>query len=692
MKISNIKSIIIAGCLICSANSIAQSALNDTLNIKEHEMKEIVVVKQREGTTRINSAMNGFQINKSELFKAACCNLGESFSTNPSVDVNYNDATTGARQIKLLGLAGTYVQMLTETMPNFRSSSSPYALSYVPGPWMKSIQVSKGAASVKNGYESITGQINIQYLQPEDEEGITINLYGSTMARFEDNADANLHINDRLSTELLLHHENEYSEHDGNDDGFIDMPKIKQWNAQNRWAYLGDRYIFHAGVGILKENRDGGQVEKHITSHDMPLYKIGIETNRYEAYMKHAFVLDKVHGTNIALMASGTLHEMNSLYGFKKFDTNDKNAYASLMYETNFTPKHNLSIGASMNHDYIKNVIERYPITKHDENGNINDDYLERTKEGENYKETTWGGYAQYTYTQGTRWTAMAGVRLDHSSAYGTFFTPRMHIKYSPNSIISLRLSLGKGYRTVHALNEYGYLLASGRKLIIEYPLKQEEAWNYGLSTALNIPIANKTLKLNAEYYYTDFSEQAVVDYDTNIEEIRISNLKGRSYSHTMQVDATYELFKGLSLTAAYRRNIVKTTYNGIRMEKPLNNRYKALLTASYKTPLGLWQFDATLQLNGGGRMPQPYATDEKGTLSWQPSFKSYEQVNLQITRWFRHFSIYLGGENLTNFRQKNPIINANEPFSTLFEPTMVWGPVRGAMGYLGIRINIGRL
>ena len=317
---------------------------------------------------------------------------------------------------------------------------------------------------------------------------------------------------------------------------------------------------------------------------------------------------------------------------------------------------------------------------------------MERTKEGENFKETTWGGYAQYTYTQGTRWTAMAGVRLDHSSAYGTFFTPRMHIKYSPNSIISLRLSLGKGYRAVHALNEYGYLLASGRKLIIEYPLKQEEAWNYGLSTALNIPIANKTLKLNAEYYYTDFNEQAVVDYDTNIEEIRISNLKGRSYSHTMQVDATYELFKCLSLTAAYRRNIVKTTYNGVRMEKPLNNRYKALLTASYKTPLGLWQFDATLQLNGGGRMPRPYATDEKGTLSWQPSFTSYEQVNLQITRWFRHFSIYLGGENLTNFRQKNPIINANEPFSPLFEPTMVWGPVRGAMGYLGIRINIGRL
>ena len=668
--------------MTATTGSHAQNNDGDTLGMKERQLEGVTVVKQRQGTTRINSAMNAFQINKSELFKAACCNLGESFTTNPSVDVSYNDAATGARQIKLLGLAGTYVQMLTETMPNFRNSASPYSLSYVPGSWMKSIQVSKGAASVKNGYESITGQINVQYLQPEDEEGITVNLYGTTMARFEANADGNIHLNERLSTELLLHHENEYRDHDGNDDGFADMPKVRQWNMQNRWAYLGNTYIFHGGVALLKEKRSGGQSEKHVHDTQLPLYQIGIDTDRYEIYMKHAFVLNKEHGTNIAIMASGTLQEMSSVYGLKHLDINDKNLYASLMYETNITPQHNISAGLSLNSDNIKEMPDTDAGTQN---------WALATYRNKN-NETTIGGYTQYTYTLGTKLTAMAGLRIDHSNRYGTFLTPRMHIKYAPNRVLSLRMSAGKGYRTVHAMSEYGYLLASGRQLNVEQNLQQEEAWNYGLSAALNIPIAEKILKLNAEYYYTDFMQQAIVDYDSDFSKTTIGNLHGRSYSHTMQIDATYELLHGLTVTAAYRRNIVKATYDGVRMDKPLTSRYKALLTASYKTPLGLWQFDATLQLNGGGRMPTPYATDNDGTLSWAPSFHSYEQLNVQITRWFRHFSIYIGGENLTNFRQKNPILHAHHPYSAQFEPTMIWGPTLGAMGYIGIRINIGRM
>jgi len=146
-----------------------------------------------------------------------------------------------------------------------------------------------------------------------------------------------------------------------------------------------------------------------------------------------------------------------------------------------------------------------------------------------------------------------------------------------------------------------------------------------------------------------------------------------------------------LELTAAYRLNDVKCTYGGELKEKPLTSRYKGLVTASYKTPLGIWQFDATLQMNGGGRMPTPYSLPD-GTPSWDNRFGAYEQVSAQITRWFRHFSIYIGGENLTGFRQKTPIINANDPWSTTFDPTMVWGPVQGAMFYAGIRVNFGRM
>ena len=647
-------------------NAPADSSYQDSI-FKDQTLQEVKAVARKPGTSRLAGAVNGIAVNKDELFKAACCNLGESFTTNPSVDVAYNDATTGARQIKLLGLSGTYVQMLTENLPNFRGAAIPYALGYVPGPWMKGIQVSKGCASVKNGYESITGQINVDYLQPEDEQQVEVNLFGDTKSRIEANADANVHLSDRWATEILLHHENIIKNHDDNGDGFYDMPGREQYNVQNRWVYKGKSYIFHGGLGALKEIRTSGQDEEHVHSDD--IYRIKLHTNRYEGYMKHAFILNHEHGTNIAFMSSASMHQLNARYGNKLYDLNEKNLYGSLMFETNFSTQHNLSLGLSFNHDYLGQN--------------------EGQNKGQNEKETTPGAYAQYTYTLGTKLTAMAGVRFDHSSLYGNFFTPRFHVKYSPVDAISIRLSAGKGYRTVFGMAEYNYLLASGRNLNISKSLKQEEAWNYGLSTAFYIPMFGKTLKLNAEYYYTDFRNQAVVDYDANKEFISIYNLIGKSYSHTFQIDASYPLLKGLEITAAYRLNDVKCTYDYGKTlkEKPLTSKYKALFTASYKTPLGLWQFDATVQLNGGGRNPEPYQLAD-GSRSWSPRFHSFEQVSAQVTRWFRHWSIYVGGENLTGFMQKTPIYGASNPWGSDFEPTLVWGPVEGRMFYAGVRVH----
>ena len=622
-------------------------------------LDNVTITSRRSGTRRMGGAVNGVLINREELFKAACCNLGESFTTNPSVDVNYSDAATGAKQIKLLGLSGTYVQMLTENLPNFRGAAAPYSLDYVPGPWMNSIQVSKGSSSVRNGYESITGQIDVEYLKPDNDEGVTVNLYGGTLGRLEANADANVHLDDKLSTEVLAHYQDDFGHHDVNNDGFLDQPNVRQWNLQNRWKWKGTHYMFHGGFGIIKEKRDGGQTEhsSHLSPLTSHLYKIGIETDRYEGYMKHAFILDPEHGTNIAVMGNASMHLLDANYGDKHYSVNQKNVYAQLLFETNFNEQHNLSTGLSLNYDYL---------TRDD-------------------KETTPGIYAQYTYNLNDKIVAMAGIRADHSSRYGTFVTPRFHLKLTPNEIVSLRLSAGKGYSTVHALAENNNLLASGRQLVID-DLEQERAWNYGISSSFYIPLFEKTLKLNAEYYHTHFSQQAVIDYDSNPSLIRITNLDGKSYSNTVQIDATYPIVKGLELTAAWRWNDVKCTYGGKLMEKPLTSRYKGLVTASYKTPLGLWQVDATLQLNGGGRMPTPVDG------LWEDSFKAYEQVSAQITRWFRHFSVYIGGENLTGFRQKKTIINAENPWSSSFDPTMVWGPVHGAMFYAGIRINVGRL
>ncbi len=653
----------------------------DTTTTKENKTQHLhgITVTGRNGTRRMMGAVNGVSIGQKEMFRAACCNLGESFVTNPSVDVSYSDAATGAKQIKLLGLSGTYVQMLTENLPNFRGVAMPYALGYVPGTWMKSIQVSKGSSSVKNGYESITGQINIEYLKPEDPQAVNINLFGDTKTRFEANVDGNIKVNDKLSTVLMGHFENTFEEHDENGDGFYDKPKARQYNLMNRWLWKGEHYIFHGGASLLHEKRQGGQMDMTSdaagTHHGR--YEIGIETDRYEAYMKHAFILDHDHGSNIALFTSASMQELSSTFGHKDYYVNEKNLYASLVFETHFSEQHELSAGLSLNHDYLGQSLGYNTSATHSS----------PLSDIGNEKETVPGAYAQYTLTLGSKLTAMAGLRVDHSNLFGTFVTPRLHLKFAPSSLFSLRLSAGKGYRTVHALAENNFLLASGRQLNIGN-LRQEEAWNYGASAALLIPIGDKTLKVNAEYYYTRFSNQAVIDYDSNPMAITIANLDGKSYSHTAQIDASFPLFSGFTLTAAYRINDVKCTYGEQLMEKPLTSKYKGLLTASYKTPLEKWQFDVTLQLNGGGRMPNPYTT-ASGTPSWDSRFKAYELLSAQITREFRHFSVYVGGENLTGFTQKNPIIGADNPWSNTFEPTLVWGPVHGRVVYAGTRIRL---
>lgn len=367
----------------------------------------------------------------------------------------------------------------------------------------------------------------------------------------------------------------------------------------------------------------------------------------------------------------------------KGYDADQRNGYASLLFETDFDDHHSISTGLSLNHDY------------YDEYFNLNKGYEDRVP-WQQTDETTPGVYAHYTYKIGEQLTLMGGLRWDHSNLWGSFVTPRMHMRYSPSDIITLRGSVGKGYRTPHVLAENSYLLASNRMLLINGDIGQEKAWNYGLSAQMKIPVGERTLELNVEYYYTHFLQQAIIDYDigpfhqlTEMPMIEVHKMGDgdKSYSHTIQIDATYEVLPKLNVTAAWRLNDVKATYNGELRQKPMNSRYKGLLTASYAPGLGKWQFDATLQLNGGGRLP-----DTHGNGLWDEHFKAYEQVSAHVTHFFRHWSVYAGEENLTGFKQKNAIISTDNPWGKDFDATMIWGPVHGRVFYIGARINWNKI
>ena len=664
----------IAGVLLAVISTVSAWAQTDSVSqdtMPQSKTLQHVTVKARQGGKSLSRVTNTDIIGQGELIRAACCNLGESFTTNPSVDVSYSDAATGARQIKLLGLSGTYVQMLTENMPNLRGASIPYSLGYVPGPWMQSIQVSKGASSVKNGYESITGQINVEYLKPQGIDGVRANAYLDTDLKQEANVDGSLHLTDRLSMSGLLHFENRQTDHDRGGDGFMDMPKLRQYNGMWRMAYVSPLWISQLSFKGLHDERQSG-MSRHAHQQDhMPLYGIDITANRYELQWKNGFTISHEHNSSVALMLNGSVHDADHHIGSSLYEVNQKNGYAQLMYETDITPEHNLSMGASVNHDSYSQALDlSNPLEVEKEN-------LFGTPH-----ETTAGIYVQYTYKLGELLTVMPGLRWDHSTEHGSFLTPRLHIKYTPWEHLTLRASAGKGYRSPHVLAENVSLLASGKAFFATEKLKQEEAWNTGISASLRLPISGKDLEVNADYYYTDFNHQLLINPDGARGEytFSIENLAGKSFTHAAQIDVTYPLLEGLTATAAFRYTDARATYDGELRRRPLTSRYKGLLTMGYKTPLELWHFDVTGSVNGGG------------VLYDRTTYPAYFQLQAQVTREFRRLSVYIGGENLTNYTIREPIRGASDPWKANFDATQVWGPVNGAMGYIGLRFKFEKL
>ena len=627
------------------------------------ELQEISVVQKSPGVIKPRFALlQTERITYEELCKAACCNLSESFETNPSVDVSYSDAATGAKQIKLLGLSGTYVQMLTENIPNLRGISSVYGLGFIPGPWMEGIQVSKGTGSVINGYEAVTGQINVEYKKPQTSEIVAANVFASDAGRVEANVNAGIRLTPELSTGVLLHASDELFSLDQNADGYMDMPMIKQLNFINRWYYRSNRFVSQAFIRALSENRMGGTTDG--------TFMIDIDTKRYEFFVKNGYVFNPEKETSVGLIVSGSLHEQMAHYGMNHYEGTQGNIYLNLIYQSNLDEHQKLSAGLSFNYDNFNESLSK---------SNITDEYLS--------KEYVPGVFAEYTLNLHDKFIALVGMRADYHNIYGAFVTPRFHLKYVPFDFLHVRGTVGRGYRSPKMLAENNFYLASNREMVIAPELNMEAAWNYGMSLQGYIPMFNRELTLTGEWYYTNFDNQVVIDTDTDAHAVYFDNLNGQSFAHSIQFEANMEIVRGLTMTLAHRFNDVQTTIGGVLREKALTNRYKSLATASYQTPLKKWQFDFTAQFNGGGRMPDPDALNPL----WESEFPAYTILNAQITKYFRTWSVYAGSENLTGFVQENPIIDVANPYSGDFDATNIWGPTHGRKLYVGLRWALDR-
>lgn len=652
--------------------------------------KEETLVETKGLTTvQGRDALNTNVMKEGELFKAACCNLSESFETNPSIDVNYTDALTGARQIQLLGLSGLYAQLMTENRPDARGLFANYGLSYTPGTWVESIQVTKGTGSVVNGYESISGLINIENKKPEGEELVYLNAYANHLGRFEANAVGTARLTPNLSTAIYLHTDQWANKFDMNNDGFMDMPMSRGNSFMNRWKYDGDAWKAQFGAQYLVETRNGGQLhadETGVPHHGNTAltYETNQNTTHWNAFAKVAKVF---HGTpyrSLGLIAQVTGHNQDGLFGMRSFSAFQRSAYANFIYQDIIgTTDHKYRTGLSIQTDDMREwQTGLSPDT-------IN---FQRT-------EIVPGAFYEHTWSPNPSLTLIGGLRADYNNLFGAFLTPRLHGRYAINEKNTLRFSAGRGQRTANPMTDNGAALGSNRILMSQgqtrvngYNLRPEVAYNYGLSLSHDFELldGNGTLVLDA--YRTDFVNQVVVDLE-NPRLVQLYNLQGQSFSNSLQAEANYRPNRRWDVRLAYRWLDVQTSYQtGLQnqlLSRPLIATHRAFVNIAYTTR-NKWAFDLTATFTGQKRLPSTTANLPQDQLpSHSPAFLT---GNAQITKTFAGgLDLYIGAENLADFRQQQLLIAPDRPFGPNFDASMVWGPVTGRVFYVGFRYKLIR-
>ena len=653
-------------------------------------LEEVVVTQKRANTMKSQwQVANLHTMSSGELLKAACCNLSESFSTNPSIDVNFSDAVTGNKQIKMLGLTSPYILMAEENIPAMRGASQAYGLSFVPGTWIESIQITKGAGSVINGYESISGQINYEIEKPINARPFFLNLYTSEDSRYELNAHTKVKLSDKWATSLLAHGNVRQRKSDHNHDGFIDNPIGNQINLLNRWQYSNAEkgWVSFLNLNYMKDERQAGQIDYNPLTDKGTTNAWGSEVNseRFTLSNKTGYVFPDTPYKSIGLQNSFQSHRQDSYFGLNSYDIHQKSWYGNLIYNSIIgNTQHKFATGLSGTYDDYNEQLTTSALA-----GDFS--RIDRSV----------GAFFEYTYDNSSNFSFVAGIRADSHNNLGNFITPRFHLRYNPWKEATFRLSAGRGKRAANVIAENQQLLASSRQLHIIggdggklYGLNPEIAWNYGASFLQTFKIWGKNAELSVDFYRTHFDNQVVVDLDHSPQQALFYNLDGKSFANSLQAEVSISPAKGLDFKAAYKYYDVQTQFTKGQLEKTLTPKHRWFANIAYETAdtqennHSQWKFDVTFNWLGEQRLPTTATNPLAYRLSdYAPSFAT---LNAQITRVFsKTFEVYVGGENLTNYKQANGILAADAPFGAYFDSTMQYAPAFGQMYYAGLRFKL---
>jgi outer membrane receptor for ferrienterochelin and colicins len=656
-----------------------QHNLRIFLTAEARTVSDVNVVGERAATyLEYANPFNKNVVTEKEIFKAACCNLSESFQTNPSVDVSFTDAITGTKQIEMLGLSGIYTQTTMENMPYIRGLTSNVGLTYIPGTWIEAINVSKGIGSVANGYESITGQIDIDLRKPEkdDEKQFFLNLYGNQDQRMEANLNVREQLSDQLSSMTLFHASSQQHAVDDNNDGFRDTPLFTTFNILQRWHFTDPSGIEgQLGVQYVNDKKDGGTVNQ---SSSMS-YQYGSQSDLLRLHGKTGFVFSEDHSRSIGVQWSLSRYRIASHFGERNYRGDERSGYINILYQSSFEGTvHKFRTGMSFLFDEFDETFVLSPYRR-----------VERVP----------GGFFEYTFNPDEQFSLVAGIRADEHNAFGTMITPRLHIRYTPQEDWVLRFAAGRGYRTANIFAENSTVFASSRAVSIlpansfGYGLNQEVAWNYGFNLTHYFKFNYRDATWMVDVYRTDFEQLVLADLDANPRQVLFYSVPNGSYSNSIQTELNIQPLERLDVRIAYRYLDVKQKLHGTWLERPLTAQHRTLATVSYATDHDQpddpqTSFDVTMQWFGRKRIPETLLNPEDlRAVAYSPSFLT---MNLQVTRTFiKGIDLYLGIENLLNYRQMDPILDSAHPQSPFFDASLVWGPLSGRMMYAGLRYRI---
>jgi hypothetical protein len=635
-----------------------------------------IQVEGKVNTTKLSliNPINTQILSTEELQKAACCNLSESFQTNTTVDVFHSDAITGLKKIRMLGLDGSYVQITNENMPLIRGLQRSYGLTYVPGSWIESIQIIKGMGSVVNGYESFAGQINLEYFKPFNANKIFWNAYTNTDGMIENNLlvakkkgkwQSNLfthfsYFDKEVDHNGKHHNDNTHTDHSG--DGFLDMPRVKQFNFLNRWQYLGsDFYRAQINFRGSIEDRIAGQKEGASNR-----YIADIDNRLLNVYAKLGTI--NKDGKSIAIQTSFLVHQQDAQFGNNSYKGLQQSGYVNLILERRLDDIHSLRYGLSYYADRFTENLD----------GNINTPYDKlRT-------DLISGIYLEHTYGISEIFKLVSGVRSDYYNITNKlYYSPRTNLRYSPSENTVLRLSVGKAFRIAQPIVENLNYLNSSRSITLDSNILPEEAVNFGINATYCFNLFSRDGTVNLDIYRTEFQNQVVVDIEEQ-DKLLFYNLSGSSYSNNIQLGLDYELISGLQMRLGYNINNTINTFNGEQKLVPLLPDYKALFNLAYTNNSKKWLFDFTINYIGSSRIPVHDKLDYEYS-------EQFSLINCNITRKWDQFDFYVGAENITNYMQNKPIIGSDDWSSSLssFDASLVYAPVNGRMIYLGFRYRI---